>query len=263
MLIEPTVTIADRDVLDLRLAGSRVTRYHFGAHLARPYLAPLVGPGGRDMTCEPGPPDHPHHRGVWVGHRDAGGVDHWTELPGHGRIAHRGFDELGPAVRELLEWLAPDGRATVAEERVLHLAPGPTLDLTVRLRALEGPVTLGEAKDAGLIAVRVAPWMDTIENAEGARGEHGCRGHRAAWCDFSGSDGGIAILDHPANPRYPAPWHVRDYGLMAPNPFLDNGSLRLDPRRAVSFRYRLIVHEGDAAAGRIADRWSEFAGAGR
>lgn len=116
---EPTI-VARGDVLELRLAGRLVGRYHHGPDLARPYLAPLIGPGGRQVTCDPGPPDHPHHRGVWIGHRDVGGVDHWTEFSGHGRIVHRGFDEVGPRVRERLEWLDPDGRPALGQRRTLR-----------------------------------------------------------------------------------------------------------------------------------------------
>ena len=162
-------------------------------------------------------------------------------------------------MRERLEWLDPGGRAALAEQRVLHLHDGPALDLAIHLRALDRTVTLGEAKDAGPLAVRVAPWMDTIENAHGDRGEERCWGRRAAWCDFSGPAAGIAILDHPDNPRHPTPWHVRAYGLMAPNPFLGIGPLRLDPGDVVGFRYRLVVHEGGATAARVAERHRAFA----
>jgi hypothetical protein len=232
------------DVLELRLDGRLVGMYHHGPELARPYLAPLLDAAGRQVTCDPGPSDHPHHRGVWVGHRDVGGVDHWTDFAGHGRIAHRGFDEVGPTVRERLEWLDPQGRPALAERRTLRLRPGPVLDLTVHLTAPDG-VTLGANKDASLAAVRVAPWMTRMANAAGASGEDACWGHRAAWCDFSGPGGGIAVLDHPRNPRHPTPWHVRAYGLLAPNPFL-NEPLHLEAGGEVTFRYRLVVHQGGA-----------------
>jgi Methane oxygenase PmoA len=238
------------DVLELRLDGELVANYHHGPELARPYLAPLLGPGGLQVTAEPGPADHPHHRGVWVGHRDVGGVDHWTEFAGHGRIAHRGFDEVGTTIRERLEWLDPGGRPALDERRVIRLLPGPMLDLEVHLSARDA-TTLGANKDASPAAVRVAPSMTAIENATGARGEDACWGERAAWCDFSGPDGGLAIVDHPANPRHPTPWHVRDYGLMAPNPFLDE-PLRLEAGEEVAFRYRLVPHAGGADA--IRDR---------
>ena len=253
---EPAAARSTADVLELRLGGELVARYHYGPELARPYLAPLIGPAGRRLTADPGPADHPHHRGVWIGHRDVDGVDHWTEFAGHGRIVHRGFDEVGPTVRERLEWLDPDGRPALAERRLLRLRRGPVLDLAVHLTARDA-VTLGANKDASLAAVRVAPSMTTIENADGARGEDACWGRRAAWCDFSGPEGGIAVLDHPGNPRHPTPWHVRAYGLMAPNPFLDE-PLHLAAGAAIAFRYRLVAHDGYAGAAAIAERHREF-----
>jgi len=233
------------DVLELRLDGQLVGLYHHGPDLARPYLAPLLDDAGRPVTCDPGPADHPHHRGVWIGHRDVGGVDHWTEFAGHGQIAHRSFDEVGTTVRERLEWLDPQGRPTLAERRTLELRPGPVLDLTVHLTATDA-VTLGANKDASLAAVRVVPSMTRIENADGARGEDACWGRRAAWCAMSGPTGGIAVHDHPDNPRHPTPWHVRAYGLLAPNPFLHE-PLHLEAGGDVTFRYRLVVRAFEAA----------------
>ena len=36
---------------------------------------------------------------------------------------------------------------------------------------------------------------------------------------LGGKTVGLAIFDHPSNPRHPTTWHVRDYGLFAANPF--------------------------------------------
>lgn len=91
-------------------------------------------------------------------------------------------------------------------------------------------IEFGETKEAGILAVRVAPSMNgsrggLISNSEGGVGEGDCWGRKASWCDYSGEvDGemmGIAILDHPDNPNFPTRWHVRDYDLFAtnPNPF--------------------------------------------
>ena len=48
-------------------------------------------------------------------------------------------------------------------------------------------------------------------------------GKRADWIDYWGMiDGktvGIAIFDHPANPRYPTWWMARGYGYVAADPF--------------------------------------------
>ncbi len=97
-------------------------------------------------------------------------------------------------------------------------------------------------------------------------------GKRAAWCDYYGPvDGkilGFAILDHPDNPRHPTWWHVRDYGLFAANPFGQHdfegtsnkhaGDLKIPAGKSVTFRYRVVVHEGDEKTGRIAEHYNEY-----
>jgi hypothetical protein len=51
------------------------------------------------------------------------------------------------------------------------------------------------------------------------------------------------------------PWHVRAYGLIAPNPFLHE-PMRLAAGETVTFRYRLVAHDGGAPA---AERHRDFA----
>ena len=61
---------------------------------------------------------------------------------------------------------------------------------------------------------------------------------------------GIAIFDHPDNPRHPTTWHARDYGLIAANPFgkkyfkAGEGALTLEKGKTVTFFYRFFFHEG-------------------
>jgi len=98
-------------------------------------------------------------------------------------------------------------------------------------------------------------------------------GKRADWCDYYGPVGGktvgIAIFDHPQNPRHPTWWHVRDYGLFAANPFgqhdfesLSNktaGNLVVPAGKSVTFRYRFYLHEGDDQQAKVAERYKEYA----
>jgi hypothetical protein len=98
-------------------------------------------------------------------------------------------------------------------------------------------------------------------------------GKRAAWVDYSGPvDGkvvGIAFFDHPKNLRHPTRWHARDYGLFAANPFCERemdrtqaagaGDLKLAAGQSVTFQYRIILHAGDAAQAKIAERFAEYA----
>jgi hypothetical protein len=79
---------------------------------------------------------------------------------------------------------------------------------------------------------------------------------------------GMTLFDHPANPRHPTWWHVRDYGLFAANPFGQHdferlsdrtaGNLTVVPGKPITFRYRLILHEGDAQAADLAQKYRQY-----
>ena len=81
---------------------------------------------------------------------------------------------------------------------------------------------------------------------------------------------GIAFMDHPSNPRHPTRWHARDYGLFAANPFCEaemdkalpkgGGDFTLKAGQTSAFRYRVFIHEGDAGAAKVAERYAGFAG---
>ncbi len=80
---------------------------------------------------------------------------------------------------------------------------------------------------------------------------------RGRWCKVYGKMGNdsisIAIIDHPTNPNYPTFWHARGYGLFAANPLgekvFTNGksvkNLELKKGESVSFRYRIIIDDGN------------------
>jgi hypothetical protein len=78
------------------------------------------------------------------------------------------------------------------------------------------------------------------------------------------------MLDHPGNPGHPVRWHVRAYGLFAANPFAlglagfipdktQDGSKTLEPGQSMRFRYRVIIHPGDAKSADIAAEYAKFA----
>lgn len=80
---------------------------------------------------------------------------------------------------------------------------------------------------------------------------------RGVWCKVYGKMGNdsisITIIDHPKNPNYPTFWHARGYGLFAANPlgekiFTNSKSeknLTLKKGESVSFRYRILIDDGD------------------
>ena len=96
-------------------------------------------------------------------------------------------------------------------------------------------------------------------------------GKPSPWVDYSGTlDGeelGIAILDHPSNPKHPTHWHARDYGLFAANIFGEHdyyndkqrdGSVTLEPGKSMRFRYRVVIHPGDTASANLQHMYDEY-----
>jgi hypothetical protein len=270
--------------------GGRTLFEYWPDAAPRPHIGALYSANGiritRDITTAPAESDdHPHHKGVWWGHRDVNGADVWTEFAGHGRIvpagpAERSVHGDAVTVTHATRWVDAHGDPLLDDTRVLR-ATAPrsdgshTLDIESTIRAAYGRVVLGDTKEAGLVAVRVAPALEErrggrIVLSSGEVGEAASWGVRSGWCDYSGTiDGiplGIAIFDHPGNPRA-AHWHVRDYGLMAANPFglsdfsgdtSVSGALSLEAGTSLRFRYRLQVHPGDAHTGWVDGHYARY-----
>jgi hypothetical protein len=275
--------------IDARLSGFEFFDYLPDAS-PRPYVDALFTVDGirvtRDIATAPeDSDDHAHHKGVWWGHRDVNGADVWTEFAGHGSIgslAPPKTDEGDGRVRIVHEtrWFDAERTPLLDDTRILT-GSGPTadgsqtLDVESVLRASNGTVVLGDTKEAGLVALRVAPSLEErrggrIELSTGTVGEADSWGKRADWCDYSGTiEGaqvGVAIFDHPGNPR-PAYWHVRDYGLLAVNPFgladftgdpSQSGAITLEPGEELRFRYRILVHRGSAAEAEVAGHHARY-----
>jgi hypothetical protein len=218
--------------------------------------------------------------------RGVEGVDFWSESPGHGRIVCVG---VAPSRHEgehawvvtRNEWRTADGQKILDEVRTLHLhdlGPAYLLSFDIELAASVVPIVFGDTKE-GSFAVRVADALTerrqaggVLENADGRRTEAQCWGRRSAWCDYSGPlEGrtvGLAVLDDPGNP-HAACWHARGYGLLAANPFGRAKSgfpdtrgrtdlVRLGLGERLRLRYGIVVHEGDAQSGKVAQHYQRF-----
>ena len=242
----------DPDCIDVYTNGKLFTTLHYGDAWTRPFMHPVVGPSGSNVTRTyplvldlPGETrDHHHQKSFWTawGDLSCNGVQHddgWSEAwDGHGTIVARRCDivENGPVRGKIvmaLDWLSKDGIKIMEEERTYTyylLNDGEqAVDLKVVFLPTEGDVTFGDTKEGGICSIRVASSMDatgkgTIENSYGAVGEDETWGKRAEWCDYygpvkDGSIAGITIMDNPSNFRFPTYWHVRNYGLMTANPF--------------------------------------------
>jgi len=235
---------------------------------------------------------------VWTERKDSGRIVH----RGFADIAS-GVN--AGQIKSLNDWVDAEGRVLCSDETTLKFyAPtngAITLDYEISLKATHGDVIFGDSKE-GTFAVRVAESMRVLKPAQRGEPAQPGAGHivlssgvsddgasaaaaknanreavtwgkRADWCDYYGPvDGkmvGIAIMDHPNNPRHPTWWHVRDYGLFAANPFGKHdfeslsdkhaGDLKIPNGQSITFRYRLVLHEGDAKSARIAERYADYA----
>jgi hypothetical protein len=136
------------------------------------------------------------------------------------------------------------------------------VDVTLKLTAKE-KITFEDTKE-GTLALRLSPLLKNAKmvNAEGKTGEPNVWGKRSPWMNYSGLIDGervaVAIFDHPENPRHPARWHARAYGLFAMNPFglgaftgdkSANGAMTVEPKKSLRFRYRIVIHSDADIAG--------------
>jgi hypothetical protein len=282
------------DRLRVELNGKLFTEYFF-TNVPRPYFYPLIGPGELALTRDwpmkntPGEEhDHPHHRSLWFAHGAVNGHDFWSEAKDFGRIDHVAFLEVksGPAqgvIRSSNNWVLPDSALVCSDERTMRIYspqdPNERMfDFEITLYASHGDVTFGDTKE-GAMAVRLAesmrlktsPGQAHIVTSAGDR-DGATWGKRADWCDYSGPVNGklvgVAIFDHPQNPRHPTWWHVRDYGLFAANPFgkhdfeklhdASAGNFAIPAGQSATFRYRFLLHAGDERPAKVAQQYADY-----
>jgi hypothetical protein len=281
------------DSVHIEMAGKPFSDFYFGTDAPKPYLHPLRSASGKIVTrrfpmekVEGETTTDVHHRSVWLSYELVNGFDFWQNEASEnnklaGKIVAVRVDDLKSGAHEgslrgVFRWLSPAGEAMLEETRHMAFGERPGLrivDLDVSLKALVD-TTFGDTKD-GAYSVRLAePLIEknggVITNSEGGRGMKETWGKPASWVDYSGElQGeklGVAMFQHPSSFRYPARWHVRDYGLLAVNPFGSKGfdkdaadaTFVLKKGDAIRLRYRIVVH-GALGAGELAGLYREFA----
>jgi hypothetical protein len=287
----------------IEINGKPFTDFYIaGPEVAKPYLWPLRAASGTYVTrawpmekveeeASIARPDHPHQRGLWFAHANVNSLDFWNiaplnqrpyNQPDRGKIVLNKVGEVKSgkdkgSIASTFDWTDHDGKKLLTESRVMTFFADKDLraiDFDITLTAAQ-KVTFGDEKD-GVFGIRIRPVLQEdkgaghITNAEGLAGEKAVWGKPSSWCDYSGEikgeKVGIAILDHPENPRHPVRWHVRGYGLFAANPFgqsvfekgLPDGAMILEPGKSLRFRYRVIIHPGDSKSADIAAQWAKY-----
>jgi hypothetical protein len=290
----------------VEINGQPFTEFFIGPDAPKPYLHPLRSASGKvvsryyPMSKEvPGEAhDHPHHRGLSFTHGAVNGFDFWANEPsqrgvgkGRGlitltRLGKVAGGKKSGSIEAAFEWKSAEGNPLLAENRKMTFHADPQLriiDFDIELKALD-TVKFGDTKE-GSFSIRLAPELEERQprniaapkrtgkmvNAQGLETEQQVWGKRSEWVDYFGTVGGeqlgIAIFDHPKNPRHPTYWHSRAYGLFAANPFgvadferdkSKDGSLVLEKGQSLRFRYRVVIHPGDTQSAGIAKLYNAF-----
>ncbi len=247
--------------------------------------------------------DHPHHQSLWFAHSEINGHNFWAvakykdKMPG--KQVHRRFEEIksgegeGHFIAET-DYMTADGKRILSDTRKYRFIAGDKpgdprcIDVTITLHASDGELTFGDQKDAGM-AVRVNFELQVekrtgsknpefkageghLLNSEGIT-DKDTWGKRARWIDNYGTIGGkpvgVAILDHPGNPRHPTHWHSRTYGLVAANIYgVRHFEALQDPKagqfvipegKSETFRWRFVFHQGTPQEAGIEEAFARFA----
>jgi hypothetical protein len=283
----------EKDRITVDIDGQPFTTFYYGGETMKPYLHPLRSATGKVVTRQypmetvaGETRDHPHHQGLWFTHGDVNGLDFWGNVkpgPKTGRVvvdkaSGRSGKNSGSISFEG-RWLDPNNKPLLKETRTMTFrADGNNriVDFDATLTALSEPVKFGDTKE-GTFAIRIADALSekskggVLKNATGGESMKSVWGKPSPWVDYSGKlDGeelGIAILDHPSNPKHPAHWHARDYGLFAVNIFGEHdyyadkqrdASITLQPGKSMRFRYRVVIHPGDTASAKIAELYDSY-----
>jgi RNA binding exosome subunit len=264
--------------VDIDINGEYFSSYVFDKQFAKPYLGPIKLSEGNDFTrLDFDIKEHPHHRSIWIAIGDVNGVDFWNEPAGvYGKQHHQSFSELnsGAVYGSLTAknvWTNYKDTPIIDEERTFTFYNTPKdrriLDVKVVFHAKYGQVEFGATKEAGPLGVRMSEKLKadnggTMINSYGGIGEAECWGRQAHWCDYYGESNGqllgIAAFDNPNNMDFPTHWHIRDYGLMAPNNFYFLGGKLLKPNDVVEYKYRLFFHSDDTKVSGVEQQYHNY-----
>ena len=263
--------------IDVTIDKQFFTSYIFSAEEKYPFLFPVNGPatGGSVTSMRNGA--YPHHSSLFFGCDKVNGGNYWQEGLGRGQIVSTGAKIAEQGTRVVITdectWQRQGAESPVRDTRRITIT-APSKDL----RQIDFDVTLETLMDVevlktnhSLFSVRTAPDITVkngavMVNAEGEQGEKATFGKPSAWIDFHGKRGdiieGIALMQHPSNVEYPAPWFTRDYGFISPTPMYwppgGASSIKLPKGEKITLRYRVLVHAGDHKTNDIAAQFEKY-----
>lgn len=263
--------------IDVLVNNNLFTSYIFSPDEKYPYFFPVNGPSNASVTSIRNA-NYPHHSSLFFGCDMVNGGNYWQDGLERGQIISLRADILqASGDKVIIEneciWTRPGAEAPVKDIRKITIsAPSPEMfqiDFDIVMEMLMDVTIL--RTNHSLFSGRMDPDLSVINggtmiNAEGETGEKRTFGKASAWIDYHGprmgKTEGMAILQHPSNKWYPAPWFTRDYGFFSPTPMYwpedpDKGT-RLKKGEQVKLRYRVLVHTGDHKQADIAGQFERY-----
>jgi hypothetical protein len=263
--------------IDVTIGGKFFTSYRFAEDEKYPLFFPVNGPSGTSVTSMRNG-EFPHHSSLFFGCDMVNGGNFWQDVLERGRIVSKGPVLVSAAgteivIRDSCDWTRSDAPQPLRDERrIVITAPTRALrqiDFDITLEALEDVVI--RKTNHSLFSARMDPDLTpafggTMLNAQGDQGEKQTFGKPSAWLACYGArDGktteGLAILQHPQNPGFPAPWFTRDYGFLSPTPMYwpaDGKETRIAKGGTLRLLYRVLVFSGTPETAGVGGVFTDF-----
>ena len=266
----------NRDKVDFIINGKLFTSYIFSENEKYPFFFPVNGPSDASVTSMRNA-NYPHHSSLFFGCDLVNGGNYWQEGIERGQIISLRVDikETG-GDKAIIEneciWIRPGVDAPIKDKRTISVSKSANgnvqLDFEIAMEMLQD-VTINKTNHS-LFSARMDPDLavtmgGTMINAESETGEKDTFGKRSPWMDCYGKRGenieGLAILQHPTNPWYPAPWFTRDYGFFSPTPMFwpeNDKSTFIKKGEILNLKYRVLVHSGNQIDAKIAQEFDKY-----
>ncbi len=277
--------------LDVLVDGRQVFAYQYGQEFAIPHYWPVRSPSGKLLTQQV-PDPFPHHRSLWIADKikmpGESAVDFYhcwnnyreTDRPQSGYrhfIQHQRFKHLEAShdtvrVETILKWIVDERRSVLDDRRAFRvraLGRGEYfIDLQWKLTASYGEVkVVSDNVHYAWPYVRIHPQFSgeqggTITNDRGQRGQTQTHGQAAHWMDYSntvnGTTEGLAIFVYSEGK--PPGWLTREYGTFGPRRAeqWSGTGFTLEKNESIRGRVGILIHRGDARAGRVAERFEHY-----
>ncbi|MGQ9621818.1 MAG: PmoA family protein [Bacteroidales bacterium] len=263
--------------IDITIDGKFFTSYIFAENEKYPFFFPVNGPLTGASVTSMRNAEYPHHSSLFIGCDMVNGGNWWQEGLERGRIISVNAEIIKQGgdtaiISDECIWSRLGAISPIKDTRKFIItAPSKDqyqieveiiMEMLTDVRILKTNHSLFSARMAVDLSVRNG---GTMINAEGLKGEKETFGKKSAWIDYNGKRAqgveGLAILQHPSNPWYPAPWFTRDYGFMSPTPMYwpeNDKDMFFRKGTVLILRYFVLVHSGDHVEARVAEVFENF-----